>query len=1058
MRIAGWRIDGFGIFSDASVDDLPPGLTLVTGPNEAGKSTLLAFLRGVLFGFPDGRMRARRHEPINGGRHGGAVFLVDESGGTWTAERYVDPKTFTLRRPDGSTAEPGELARLLGSADSTLFANVFAFGLTELDAFEFIDSDAVRERIFSAGVVGAGRSARDALSTLDARRQSLARPRGKCEIRELTEQARNVSRELSQAQAAAADLARRRGDVDRLAEEAEAKREAVEGCRQEQQRLRSLLEVWPVRSRIADIDAELDTLKVPDGLDGTTEARFERVTTELAAAQRALDEATVAAGAAQKKRDAIRTDDQLSSVAPEVRTLLGEIALEEGRRTRLAELAHAIDSQRELLDEQLATLGPDWDRHQLAQFDASIPAAEEVRRRGHRLEDMEHRLERLQSERVALARSRAETQAKLAAIEQQNEGTPRLPSAEDAARESRALRQLRAHLVDLGTQSARLEGANRTLAGLKAVAPASANAGKSSRAGAVVIGVLGAVVAALGVVALIGGSTSVAGVLGAGGVAMMVIAAIVFVGGRSLTRHSSEAAVTRQIVEAEQAAAEAQDKVEVLRTSVRATALQLGLTAEPTAIEVEECAARIERSNQELRDALQRRTRATELTSDIKDATKRLDELETEIASLSGKVAREQEEWEAWKKERQVPPDLGIEAINDLFTAIERARSTLRSLQGVERERDEVAAEADAWRSRARAVLDRVHDDLPDDNVDLISRIRTLAERIEADDASRRSLEERISAWEEANQRAELAKERLDSAAAEHAGLLRIVGADDDAQFREALERRRRRVELEAERQGAMERIHAALGRGEAAQPLLAELESGDRGGWDAALNDAAARLPELEAEHEAAIRRHHDADRALDELARSADVADAALRLESVQARLADRVTEWQTLTAARTLIADTLARYERERQPAVLSRAETMFERVTAGHYPHLVIADGEVRVVDHAGRQLSTVDLSRGTAEQLYLCVRFGLAAEFASHTPLPFVMDDVLVNFDPERTEAMAGVVAELAESHQVLLFSCQPASIGTMREARPDARVIELPRHGGKPKRSRRSRG
>lgn len=176
MRIAGWRIDGFGIFSDATVDDLPPGLTLVTGPNEAGKSTLLAFLRGVLFGFPDGRMRARRHEPVNGGRHGGAVFLVDESGGTWTAERYVDPKTFTLRRPDGSTAEPGELARLLGSADSTLFANVFAFGLTELDVFEFIDSDAVRERIFSAGVVGAGRSARDTLSTLDARRQSLARP------------------------------------------------------------------------------------------------------------------------------------------------------------------------------------------------------------------------------------------------------------------------------------------------------------------------------------------------------------------------------------------------------------------------------------------------------------------------------------------------------------------------------------------------------------------------------------------------------------------------------------------------------------------------------------------------------------------------------------------------------------------------------------------------------------------------------------------------------------------------------------------------------------------
>jgi hypothetical protein len=40
MRIDGWRVDGFGVFAGASVDDLPPGLTVVSGPNEAGKSTL----------------------------------------------------------------------------------------------------------------------------------------------------------------------------------------------------------------------------------------------------------------------------------------------------------------------------------------------------------------------------------------------------------------------------------------------------------------------------------------------------------------------------------------------------------------------------------------------------------------------------------------------------------------------------------------------------------------------------------------------------------------------------------------------------------------------------------------------------------------------------------------------------------------------------------------------------------------------------------------------------------------------------------------------------------
>ena len=31
------------------------GLTAIVGPNEAGKTTLLAFIRRMLYGFPDGR-------------------------------------------------------------------------------------------------------------------------------------------------------------------------------------------------------------------------------------------------------------------------------------------------------------------------------------------------------------------------------------------------------------------------------------------------------------------------------------------------------------------------------------------------------------------------------------------------------------------------------------------------------------------------------------------------------------------------------------------------------------------------------------------------------------------------------------------------------------------------------------------------------------------------------------------------------------------------------------------------------------------------------------------
>ena len=46
------HIDGFGIFNDQHITGLSSGVNVVYGPNEFGKSTLLAFIRQMLFGFP----------------------------------------------------------------------------------------------------------------------------------------------------------------------------------------------------------------------------------------------------------------------------------------------------------------------------------------------------------------------------------------------------------------------------------------------------------------------------------------------------------------------------------------------------------------------------------------------------------------------------------------------------------------------------------------------------------------------------------------------------------------------------------------------------------------------------------------------------------------------------------------------------------------------------------------------------------------------------------------------------------------------------------------------
>ena len=55
------QIDGFGIFSAKKVKGMSSGLNIIYGPNEFGKTTLLEFIRCMLFGFPKKNQKTNFH-------------------------------------------------------------------------------------------------------------------------------------------------------------------------------------------------------------------------------------------------------------------------------------------------------------------------------------------------------------------------------------------------------------------------------------------------------------------------------------------------------------------------------------------------------------------------------------------------------------------------------------------------------------------------------------------------------------------------------------------------------------------------------------------------------------------------------------------------------------------------------------------------------------------------------------------------------------------------------------------------------------------------------------
>ena len=70
------RIDSFGAFSNKTVGPFAPGMNVVFGKNEAGKTTLSQFVGGLLFGWEDARTNRNTYKPDYAERAGALVFAA----------------------------------------------------------------------------------------------------------------------------------------------------------------------------------------------------------------------------------------------------------------------------------------------------------------------------------------------------------------------------------------------------------------------------------------------------------------------------------------------------------------------------------------------------------------------------------------------------------------------------------------------------------------------------------------------------------------------------------------------------------------------------------------------------------------------------------------------------------------------------------------------------------------------------------------------------------------------------------------------------------------------
>jgi uncharacterized protein YhaN len=119
----------------------------------------------------------------------------------------------------------------------------------------------------------------------------------------------------------------------------------------------------------------------------------------------------------------------------------------------------------------------------------------------------------------------------------------------------------------------------------------------------------------------------------------------------------------------------------------------------------------------------------------------------------------------------------------------------------------------------------------------------------------------------------------------------------------------------------------------------------------------------------------------------------------------------------------------YRDEHQPDVLRRASAYLERVTEGRYRSIDFREGPDHPFWVTSAELSEpiaadAPLSRGTLDQIYLCLRLGVLDHLDEERErFPLVLDDALLRMDGPRRRKVYDLLGEIAPQRQVFVLTC-----------------------------------
>ena len=289
-----------------------------------------------------------------------------------------------------------------------------------------------------------------------------------------------------------------------------------------------------------------------------------------------------------------------------------------------------------------------------------------------------------------------------------------------------------------------------------------------------------------------------------------------------------------------------------------------------------------------------------------------------------------------------------------------------------------------------------------------------------------RDLNEKISALK---REFELTKSQQEKTGEEIRRLLETAGTNDRDDFRIKLEKNEQAKKLTEARNAALQNIKEITGY-QKDQETIAYLKTHDKEDIVSEKSRVEEEIRQLTLTLKAKNKKEGEIQNELEQMENSSELAAYMTKYESLKEELRQATREWLTCKIALKLLDEVKEKYEKEKQPAVLKNSAIYLSKITNGRYTRVTASldQKEVTIYNSQENAKKIWQLSRGTREQLLISLRLGFIEEYEKQAePLPLVVDEILVNFDPVRARETAALLSKFALDRQVLLFTCHPGT-------------------------------